>query len=59
VNNYYPDWIDALITGVTIGLSIFVATKIWRRGKQAWIIGVVIGVVMSIVLRSVLRRFGI
>jgi uncharacterized membrane protein (UPF0136 family) len=55
VNNYYPDWIDALITGAAIGLSIFVATRIWRRGKQAWIIGVIIGVLISIVLRSMFR----
>jgi hypothetical protein len=62
MNAYRPDWVGLFTTGIAIGLSVLIATRIWpsRDGRNRVVfIAIGIGVILSIFARSVLRRFGI
>jgi hypothetical protein len=62
VQRYVPDWIGAIISGVLVGLSMFVATRIRPRDRMPTRIVVVaagMGVGLAFVIRVVLRHFGI
>ena len=61
MEGYDPDWIGAIIAGVFIGMSMWVATRVYaqRPRKQRVIIAALIGVALAFIARNVLRYWGV